>query len=101
MSELYSVKVQDKQADSVSLRITIVHPDAMPIDPQKSLALRLLRDGGAFKGAMTFEQSNDSKWVKANVDKLIASVEVKDVVGAADSWERTGQPLETPAPAAT
>lgn len=95
-SDLYRVKVAEKQNRTVKLRVEVVHPDANYLSNNESFALMLLHEGtrGAEKAPLaqeiSFEDTLDRSWLELYTRGFIERVEdtIESGSGEGDSPEQ-------------
>lgn len=89
-SDLYRVKVIEKQDRTVKLRVEVVHPDSNYLSNNESFALMLLREGthdttaAPFAQEVSFEDTLDGGWVGLYTRGFIERVESKIESGSSE-----------------
>lgn len=89
-SDLYRVKVTEKQGRTVKLRVEVVHPDANYLSDNESFALMLLHEGlhgtqnAPLSQEISFEDTLDRGWLERYTRGFVERSEVQVASGSAD-----------------
>ena len=82
-SDLYRVRVLDKQDKKVRLGVQVIHPDAMDLPGDKSFALMMLfeaaKTADPLVGEMGLEDSLDPKWNQRHAAGFVTKVAVLSI----------------------
>jgi hypothetical protein len=89
-SDLYRVKVAEKQGRVVKLRVEVVHPDSNYLSDNEAFALMLLHEGlsgtqnAPLAAEISFDDTLDRGWLERYTRGFIEKCEVKVESGSAD-----------------